>query len=113
MGEREEAGTCLEALAQASMPWRSKTVRPPTPVGFAGSMRWDRSASYAAAASPGIDNLKSGKAVFFCAEPELARGCVGGWLGQNVLAPLGRTARWWAWGPTPASWPRSPQLRRS
>lgn len=66
VGESEAAGTGLEALAQASRPWCSNTVRPPTaPVGSAGSRRWGRSASYAAAASPEIDNFKLGVAVFF------------------------------------------------
>ena len=40
LGESEEAGTCLEALAQANIPWRSKTAGPQVaPDWSAGSMR--------------------------------------------------------------------------
>jgi hypothetical protein len=78
--ESEEAGTGCEALAQAIMPLRSNTVRPPiASVGTAGSMREGRNASYAVTASSGIEDLKSGPAVFFCAAPERARDCVCGW----------------------------------
>jgi len=73
------AGTCLYALAHASIPRRSKTDLPmAAPDWCAESMSCGRSVSYTDAASCASDDFRLGGEVFFCLAPKRARDCADG-----------------------------------